>query len=441
MHLSTSMPSKTIRAVGLLAICFSCACINGEAESVGASRGELAQEGPWSIPADVRALAASQQVTLTDPGRWVGTRGCSGTFSEGARTFATYLMANFPQISSYGGYSCRPIVGDSQWMSVHATGRALDLFIPVDRSVVGEGKADNTAGDEVANWLIANAQYIGIQRVIWDRWLWQSEDWGDGLDTPYNSPGSNPHNDHIHMELSVEASQRMTDFFRGTMSAPVPPTGCAALPAGGGTIDNDNSCFQSYGSESYWRHVNDAGIGGSYIWTNASGSAVPSNFARWALNVTSAGTYTVEAHLVPEHSVFTRAHYDVTHAGAVDTVTIDQSAHAEEWVTLGDFDFVAGGGQSVTLYDNDTTDTVLADQHISFDAIRITNVARGTDSPADDPWGNVDGSPTPAQQRAAGCAVSVVSPTTSAPLVFAMLLTLAVLRRRASARIRNRRLG
>lgn len=361
-------------------------CATTDDEHTAAAHAAVARTGPWLIPTTVRASAATQDVTITEAGLWVGTSGCSGSFTEGARIFGDYLLENFPQVSDYGGYDCRPIVGAEDWMSVHATGRALDLFIPVDSDVASPGDADNDAGDAVANWLIANAEYIGVQRVIWDRWIWQADSDPTARDGAYDFAGSHPHNDHIHMELSVEASEMDTEFFSGPMDPPV-LTGCAALPAEGGIIDNSDACFQAFGSPTYWRQVEGAGIGGSYIWTNAFSSTDPSNWARWAINLTRSGHYEVEVHVIPAHAVFARTQYEIRRAEGSGTVIVDQSAHAA-WVTLGEFDFVSGGAQSVSVYDN-ASGTVPSNQNICVDAIRVTNL--DPVEPTDGGVGIVDG--------------------------------------------------
>lgn len=55
-------------------------------------------------------------------------------------------------------------------LSVHAIGRAIDLMVPMEA-----GDANNGLGDPVANWLVENAEFIGIQRVIWDKAYWNGE--------------------------------------------------------------------------------------------------------------------------------------------------------------------------------------------------------------------------------------------------------------------------
>lgn len=363
--------ARLSRLLCVLAALALAGCVLEDTASVSSNRVALAHAGPWVIPAAVEDVADMQDVTMTEAGPWVGESGCSGTFTEGARIFGNYLLENFPQISSYGGYDCRPIVGLPDQMSVHGTGRALDLFIPVDPAVSGEGNADNDRGDPVANWLIANAEYIGIQRVIWDRWMWESEPYGPTRGSAYDWAGSHPHNDHIHMELSVEASTMGTAFFSGPMDPPIPAE-CVLLPGAGGVVDNSDACFQAFGNASYWRNVTGEGIGGSYIWTNAFRAAAPSNWARWLLNVGTAGTYRVEIHLVAEHAIYDSARYGIAHASTTSTVTVDQSA-ADGWVNLGEFAFATGAGQSVSIYDNSMT-PVPSGQNICVDAVRLTNL-------------------------------------------------------------------
>ena len=87
----------------------------------------------------------------------------------------------------------------------HGTGRALDVFIPLDK-----GKADNGKGDEVANWLVKNAEKIGVQLVIWDRTMWVAANSGEKA-VGYTGP--HPHHDHIHLELNIDGAERRTPFF------------------------------------------------------------------------------------------------------------------------------------------------------------------------------------------------------------------------------------
>jgi hypothetical protein len=112
-----------------------------------------------------------------------------------------YLLGRFPGINNSGTYCCRQNSNNLSKLSVHAIGRAIDLGVPEIN-----GDADNTIGDEVANWLVENAEYIGIQRVIWDYAFWNGEN-GFGL------LGGSPHTNHLHIELSPDGAARNTLFF------------------------------------------------------------------------------------------------------------------------------------------------------------------------------------------------------------------------------------
>jgi hypothetical protein len=106
-------------------------------------------------------------------------------------------------------------------MSVHGTGRAIDVFIPLSR-----GDADNTLGDEVANWLVSNAQAIGVQLVIWDRSSWNGSRSSGSKLRAYGGP--HPHHDHLHVELNTDGAARRTPWFRG--GATTPPTMTPSTP-------------------------------------------------------------------------------------------------------------------------------------------------------------------------------------------------------------------
>lgn len=207
--------------VGALAL----ACGQGSAggEDVGSAGSGVAIEGPWRLPANVRAAGAQASVTYDDAPRWTGTNACTGGLTSGARRLGAMLRSRFGGISSVGGYACRRNTGNGSRMSVHGTGRALDLMIPR----VGDA-ADNSAGDPIANWLVVNADRIGIQLIIWDRTVWHADGRNESRYT-----GQFAHDDHIHVEVNLAAAAMQTPFFKdadaGSMdldegtTAPQPP--------------------------------------------------------------------------------------------------------------------------------------------------------------------------------------------------------------------------
>lgn len=334
-------------------------------EQVAKQQEALSVPGPWVIPPETLAIGDLQYVPYTGAGAWTGSGACSGSMTEGARRLREWLAGAFPQIESIGGYSCRAIVGDSSRMSVHGTGRALDIMLPLHA-----GDADNDLGDPIGEWLIANAEDIGIQYIIWDRWTWMAARSAGSKDRVYG--GTHPHHDHLHIELSIEGGNATTPWFDGPMTSP--EVECDALPSDGGVVDETSSCFRAFGPATYWRHVEGEGHGGSLLWTNAFESDSPSNWARWHLNPSESGDYSVQAWAEPGWGVHGAARYTVRHAGRDTTVEVDQSAGG--WIELGVFDFEAGPGQHVSVYDDSPT-PVEPEQHIAADAIRLVR-ADGT---------------------------------------------------------------
>jgi hypothetical protein len=158
---------------------------------------ELALGERWRLPGDVRAVGAGVRLQYDAAPAWNGTQGCSGRLQNGSRTLGEHLRMKFPAVRSIGGYACRRNTANTSRMSVHGTGRALDIFIPT------RGRAaDAAAGDPVANWLVTHASQMGIQLIIWNRSVWRAN---GSNESAYSGP--HPHHDHLHVELT-EASAR-----------------------------------------------------------------------------------------------------------------------------------------------------------------------------------------------------------------------------------------
>ncbi len=178
----------------------------------------VSRAGPWALPPDVRAAGERQYIRYDDAPAWDGGRNCGGTFYPGTRALGDYLVRTFPGARSYGGYSCRPNTANTSKTSVHGTGRAIDLFVPLHA-----GDADNDLGDPIANWLVENAQQIGVQYIVWDRWQWSGSRSGR-KDSSYGGP--HPHHDHLHIELTHDGANRRTPWFGGGGSVTPPPPTC-----------------------------------------------------------------------------------------------------------------------------------------------------------------------------------------------------------------------
>jgi hypothetical protein len=147
---------------------------------------------------------------------------------------------------------------------------------------------------------------------------------------------------------------------------------CAVLPAEGGMVDNTSACFRAWGPAQWWRQETQ-GYGGGLLWTNASASDAPLNWAWWQLNLAQAGRYLVEYYATPAFAVFPRVQYEVRAGATSHRITEDQSRGAAGWRPLGEFDFRAGGRQWVRVNDNGGT-SVPSGQRVVVDAVRLTRV-------------------------------------------------------------------
>jgi hypothetical protein len=255
--------------------------------------------GPWALPSDVHAIAQTQFVAYDGPPPWDGGIHCSGTFFSGTRKLKEFLEARYPAISSIGGYSCRQNSANSAQTSVHGTGRALDVMIPT----IG-GAANNTAGDQIGNWLITHAEFIGIQLVIWDRSSWQANRSGEKL---HDYTGPIPHVDHLHVELTKEAGeQEATEFFQGTG----PGGGIGSTP---GDVDGDGK------ADLVTAHVN----GNAYAYAGSPSGA----FGGTAVNF--AGT--LDSALLDGVGHLFVGVADVTGDGLSDLVSVSTNGSAFVW--------------------------------------------------------------------------------------------------------------
>ncbi len=327
------------------------------------ARQPLAVAGPWTPPQNVLNVAAGYDFAFDNAPPYNNGDNCSPGATAGALTFRDALLRYFPQIDSAGIYNCRVIAGTDS-MSLHGVGRAIDIMIPT----VG-GDADNDAGDAIANWLVQNAEAIGAQTVIWDHAIWRvsrSPQYGG-----YN--GSNPHIDHVHMELNIEASTEGTPWF----AQPFGPIACDPLPAVQTVIDEGHACFALFGPASGWHHES-VGVGGGVVWTNAWQHPTAGNSARWALPFVDPGVYTIELALDATFGIFAQTHYLVTASGIAHTVVVNQAnpaqaVSADGYINLGAFSFDASGVEGVVVQDN-VASAVEPQQHIVVDALRVTPV-------------------------------------------------------------------
>lgn len=146
--------------------------------------------------------------------------------------FRDWVVRNFPGFTSGGDRrsqsrsesTARRLWADGYYhRDVHEEARAIDFMLPAALHGGAEGEA-------LANWLLANAEAIGIQGIVWNRASWYPER-SPRFRSPYT--GESPHTDHVHAELSVEAASRAPETMRAVLDA-LPRALPVSTPASGG---------------------------------------------------------------------------------------------------------------------------------------------------------------------------------------------------------------
>jgi lysozyme len=146
---------------------------------------------------------------------------------------------------------------------------------------------------------------------------------------------------------------------------------CAVVPAEGGVVDDTGPCFRAGGDPQYIRSEN-AGYGSKLKWTHTTDSATASNYGQWSLHFEEGGRYRVEAFTQAPFAESKRAVYLVKHGGEETAAEIDQTS-SDGWTTLGEFEFAAGGSQSIRLNDN-TGEPNEGNTQLVFDAVQLTRL-------------------------------------------------------------------
>ena len=209
------------------------------------------ESGRYVPPQSVQQAGARQQgnIRYDDADQCIGT----GTpIHDGADRLARFLMDNFEGASRYDHtVYCRSVRGGSS-LSMHATGRAIDLYVPTVNN-----DADNDAGDPIANYLIRNATELGVQYFIWDRTDWNTakgytEDYCQGRCWEHGG-GKHPHHDHLHIELTKHAAHNASNF---------------PAPVGGTSSDGGSNGGGSNGGTSAGIPTPQSPADGAQIWSD-----------------------------------------------------------------------------------------------------------------------------------------------------------------------------
>jgi hypothetical protein len=142
---------------------------------------------------------------------------CTGGPAPGAVALRDAVRGRWPDLTDMGIYNCRNVAG-TRTLSTHAEGRAIDLGTPNGDAI--------EAGHEAAAWLVANAEALGVQEVIFTRRRWDSR---VRVWAPF---GGNPHTDHVHTAL-CRAAAGTGDLLAGVAGATDTSGGVNVLTSGG----------------------------------------------------------------------------------------------------------------------------------------------------------------------------------------------------------------
>lgn len=126
---------------------------------------------------------------------YVGARTCTSGPTTGARGGMAWFMAKYADDGGLnaGIYNCRSIRGGTT-TSLHGEGRAFDAAIrPYSARY----------GTELADLIRRHSKELGVQCVIWNRKIWSGY-----YDNWRSYSGTNPHVDHLHIELTWAAANR-----------------------------------------------------------------------------------------------------------------------------------------------------------------------------------------------------------------------------------------
>jgi hypothetical protein len=130
--------------------------------------------------------------------------------------------------------------------------------------------------------------------------------------------------------------------------------------------DNLESRFTVHGPQQYWRNVTEGGLFYGYFYTYSISSGPDINWAEWTFELPDSNrSWMLDTWLPAGGNAV--VDYRILHNGTEDTVTVDQSLYAGEWVALGGW-WDSSEGLSVIIGDH----TGVSGDMIVADAVRFS---------------------------------------------------------------------
>ncbi|ELS57260.1 golvesin C-terminal-like domain-containing protein [Streptomyces viridochromogenes] len=130
------------------------------------------------------------------------------------------------------------------------------------------------------------------------------------------------------------------------------------IPVGLQVVVVDSSDVHNTAAQGTWDPSQATDQWGYNVRTNAAGTGADT--FTWQLVIPQDGTYEVFTRHGDVTGAATNAPFEITHSTGSVTKTVNQSANAGDWVSLGSYTFTESGTQKITLTDN-ADGTVIAD--------------------------------------------------------------------------------
>lgn len=192
-------------------------------------------------------MACSHPIINYTPGRYIG---CSNT----PKAIGDWLVNHGGGVLYFNGCFGYKKIRGTNTVSVHATGRAIDISVKSPRV---DGPNNRVMKFLLDGYIMPNACSLGIQRMIFEGRVWESNMSTTLKHAQWRKLKSgDPHNDHLHLEVTtskqnkfrlVDVNAMMLETKQLNNPAYTPPT--STDPVNSTPVPKDPSVFESAGGD------------------------------------------------------------------------------------------------------------------------------------------------------------------------------------------------
>lgn len=171
-----------------------------------------------------------------------------------------------------------------------------------------------------------------------------------------------PYSESTQMPAQVFNLATQTRQPAGT-STPVPSATLAAIPGFTIVIDDGDDGFWQGGG--IWT-TSPLANQGDLVW--AENSSTADVIVEWLPEMDQCGSYRLEVFIPSDYGTSRQALYEISHRAGTDYVSLDQKNHAQNWATLGTYEFAPGAPAKLKL--SSLTGESPGTTRVAFDAAR-----------------------------------------------------------------------